>query len=133
MGLPIVQEQPGDCYRWGTNWCTTLGLGGSPSTVKLSPESILGINHLDVMEVAVGFGHAALLTRNGEMYTWGEGKHGKLGSGHQEHIDAPEKLHTLWGQPVRHICASGKNSYNILSSSLSHQCFMECFLLSEPS
>lgn len=41
------------------------------------------------------------------MYTWGDGSGGKLGNGNQQDVDSPQRLHTLWGQPVRHIAVSG--------------------------
>lgn len=59
-------------------------------------------------QVAVGATHAGLLTRGGEMYTWGDGGGGKLGLGHLDEAAAPQRVHTLWGQPVRHIAVSGK-------------------------
>ena len=55
----------------------------------------------------MGLSHAGLLTRRGEMYSWGDGTGGKLGLGHQVDADSPQRLHTLWGQPVRHIAVSG--------------------------
>ena len=58
-------------------------------------------------QVAVGLSHAGLLTRRGEMYSWGDGHGGKLGLGHQIDAESPQRLHTLWGQPVRHIAVSG--------------------------
>lgn len=56
----------------------------------------------------MGLSHAALLTRGGEMYTWGDGSGGKLGNGNQQDVDSPQRLHTLWGQAVRHIAVSGE-------------------------
>lgn len=41
------------------------------------------------------------------MYTWGDGSGGKLGLGHHDEAESPQRLHTLWGQPVRHIAVSG--------------------------
>lgn len=41
------------------------------------------------------------------MYTWGDGSGGKLGNGNQQDLESPQRLHTLWGQPVRHIAVSG--------------------------
>ena len=34
-----------------------------------------------VKEVACGSGHSAAITTNGELYTWGQGDHGRLGHG----------------------------------------------------
>ncbi len=43
------------------------------------------------------------------MYTWGDGSGGKLGNGNQQDVDSPQRLHTLWGQAVRHIAVSGRS------------------------
>ncbi len=34
-----------------------------------------------VREVSCGSGHSAAITTNGELYTWGQGDHGRLGHG----------------------------------------------------
>ena len=34
-----------------------------------------------VRDVACGSGHSAAITSNGELYTWGQGEHGRLGHG----------------------------------------------------
>ncbi len=60
------------------------------------------------MQVAVGATHAGLLTKGGEMYTWGDGAGGKLVLGHLVAAAVPQRVHTLWGQPVRHIAVSGE-------------------------
>jgi Regulator of chromosome condensation (RCC1) repeat len=56
-------------------------------------------------QVAVGVRHAALITRSGELYTWGEGTGGKLGRGNQSASENPERVPTLWGKTVRHVAA----------------------------
>lgn len=59
-------------------------------------------------QVSVGARHAALVTRSGEVYAWGDSTGGKLGLGHAlEGAAAPQRVHTLWGQPVKHLACSG--------------------------
>ena len=55
----------------------------------------------------MGLRHAALMTQGGEVYAWGDGAGGKLGLGHAMDVASPQRVHTLWGQPVKHIAASG--------------------------
>ncbi len=59
-------------------------------------------------QVAVGLRHAALVTRSGEVYTWGNGAGGKLGLGHATDACAPQRVDTLWGQRIRSVVASGE-------------------------
>ena len=56
---------------------------------------------LDVRSAAVGRMHGALVTASGAVYTWGEGRGGKLGLGHDQDQPAPQRLEAgLRGQRV---------------------------------
>ena len=46
--------------------------------------------------MAVGRSHAALLTRRGQLYTWGSGAGGRLGHGGAASSARPLRLLTLW-------------------------------------
>ena len=48
-----------------------------------------------------------LVTRGGELFTWGSGQGGKLGLGHTMDACAPQRVHTLWGQSIKHVAAGG--------------------------
>jgi NIMA (never in mitosis gene a)-related kinase len=47
----------------------------------LSTEKLLSV---DVVAIGCGPHHVAVLSRDGEMYTWGRGDGGRLGLGHEE-------------------------------------------------
>lgn len=55
----------------------------------------------------MGLRHAALVTRSGEAYTWGDGASGKLGLGHAVGACSPQRVHMLWGQHIKSIIAGG--------------------------
>ena len=56
---------------------------------------------LDVRCAAVGRLHGILLTSSGSVYTWGEGRGGKLGLGHDQDQALPQRLEQgLRGQCV---------------------------------
>lgn len=55
---------------------TSLILVPIPSTEKLLS--------VDVVLMGCGPHHVAVLSRDGEMYTWGRGDGGRLGLGHEE-------------------------------------------------
>ena len=38
----------------------------------------------DVIDIAAGGAHSAAITTNGELYTWGKGRYGRLGHGDSE-------------------------------------------------
>ncbi len=58
-------------------------------------------------QASVGRQHAALVTRGGELFTWGSGHAGKLGLGHTMDACSPQRVHTLWGQSIQHVAAGG--------------------------
>ena len=47
------------------------------------------IFHLKVVDISCGYYHSALVTEEGEVWTWGEGDGGKLGQGAGEDCDTP--------------------------------------------
>ena len=45
-----------------------------------------------VREIACGSGHSAAITANGELYTWGQGDHGRLGHGNNTNQARPKQV-----------------------------------------
>lgn len=45
-----------------------------------------------VKEIACGSGHSAAITTNGELYTWGQGDHGRLGHGDTSNQSKPKQV-----------------------------------------
>jgi alpha-tubulin suppressor-like RCC1 family protein len=64
------------------------------------PVLVRNTHALDVAQVAVAADHAALLTRGGEMYTWGDGAGGKLGHGMLSSCSQPQQVGQLFGKGV---------------------------------
>ncbi|NWR55420.1 RCCD1 protein, partial [Bucorvus abyssinicus] len=50
---------------------------------------------LEVGEVSCGSRHTAIITRGGELYTWGWGKYGQLGHGDNASSDQPRCVQYL--------------------------------------
>ncbi|NXV17216.1 RCCD1 protein, partial [Cepphus grylle] len=50
---------------------------------------------LEVTEVSCGSRHTAVVTRGGELYTWGWGKYGQLGHGDNSSSDRPRRIEYL--------------------------------------
>ncbi|KAK8955702.1 hypothetical protein KSP40_PGU020222 [Platanthera guangdongensis] len=79
-------ESLGDVYVWGEVWSDAIspdGRGDSvPSKIDvLIPKPLESNVVLDVHQVACGSGNMALVTRQGEVFTWGEESGGRLGHG----------------------------------------------------
>ena len=54
-----------------------------------SPQLVEGLLGLPVASVCCGGQHAAVLTRDGDVYTWGRGGFGRLGHGDVRSLKAP--------------------------------------------
>uniref|UniRef100_A0A0B7BGT1 HECT-type E3 ubiquitin transferase n=2 Tax=Arion vulgaris TaxID=1028688 RepID=A0A0B7BGT1_9EUPU len=60
------------------------------------------------MDITAGGAHSACITTNGELYTWGKGRYGRLGHGDSEDQSRPKLLEALKGYRVVDVaCGSG--------------------------
>ena len=64
-----------------------------------------------ILRVACG-GHTLTLGAGGELYAWGNGKHGQLGHGTLAHLTLPTPLDALRGK--RLLFAACGSAHNIL-------------------
>ncbi|KAL5781708.1 hypothetical protein ACOSP7_006737 [Xanthoceras sorbifolium] len=79
-------ESLGDVYVWGEVWSDAAATDGSVSATAvkvdvLTPKPLESNVVLDVHQIACGVRHVALVTRQGEVFTWGEESGGRLGHG----------------------------------------------------
>ncbi|CAL9145512.1 unnamed protein product [Musa hybrid cultivar] len=96
-------DAAGDVYVWGEVICDTstrisADKNSSPSSARsdiLLPKPIESNVVLDVHHVTCGVRHAALVTRQGELFTWGEESGGRLGHGVGMDIIHPRLLESL--------------------------------------
>ncbi|KAG5613815.1 hypothetical protein H5410_013639 [Solanum commersonii] len=99
-GGPDDIESLGDVYVWGEIWCDgALKDGaGNPIPVKhdvLTPKPLESNVVLDVHQIACGVRHVALVTRQGEVFTWGEESGGRLGHGVERDFSRPKLVEFL--------------------------------------
>ncbi|MCL7031753.1 hypothetical protein MKW94_030518 [Papaver nudicaule] len=93
-------ESLGDVYVWGEVWCDGSLVDGSvspfPSKIDvLLPKSLESNVVLDVHQIACGVRHAALVTRQGEVFTWGEESGGRLGHQSDSGFSCPQLVDYL--------------------------------------
>ncbi|NXF59541.1 RCCD1 protein, partial [Ciccaba nigrolineata] len=55
----------------------------------------------EVSGVSCGSRHTAVVTRGGELYTWGWGKYGQLGHGDNGSCDRPRRVQYLEAEGLR--------------------------------
>lgn len=93
-------ESLGDVYIWGEVWENVVSHDGYgtqvPSTTDvLIPKPLESSVVLDVQQIASGVRHMALVTRQGEVFTWGEESGGRLGHGIDKDFGRPQLVEVL--------------------------------------
>ncbi|XP_002533468.2 PH, RCC1 and FYVE domains-containing protein 1 isoform X1 [Ricinus communis] len=93
-------ESLGDVYLWGEVWSDAVFPDGSMSSVPikndvLTPKPLESNVVLDVQQIACGVRHVALVTRQGEVFTWGEESGGRLGHGFETDFSCPRLVEFL--------------------------------------
>ncbi|XVF62847.1 hypothetical protein PTKIN_Ptkin09bG0041400 [Pterospermum kingtungense] len=96
-GGPDDIESLGDVYVWGEVWSDGDGSVGSvPSKIDvLTPKCLESNVVLDVHQIACGARHVALVTKQGEVFTWGEESGGRLGHGVEKDFSRPRLVEFL--------------------------------------
>ncbi|XP_073013101.1 PH, RCC1 and FYVE domains-containing protein 1-like [Typha latifolia] len=92
----------GDVYVWGEVICDDSARNGADKFVCSSsgradfllPKPLESNSVLDVHQMACGVRHAALVTRHGEIFTWGEESGGRLGHGVGTYVH-PHQIESL--------------------------------------
>lgn len=102
----------GQVFTMGSNAEGRLGIG-DPS-VKQSPLPTLvdGLARMRCLQVACGAGHTVAVTESGEVYAWGVGEYGALGTGMREDVWSPARISMdpRGFVPVRKVSAGAKHS-----------------------
>jgi RCC1 and BTB domain-containing protein len=96
----------GALYTWGDKENGVAGHGdtdGHQYTPKLL-ERLAGKRIIQLS--ACGF-HTGCLTAEGELFTWGEGKFGRLGHGAERNCHTPRLVETLIGKKPRQVSCGG--------------------------
>ena len=75
-----VLTKRGSLFTFGSGMHGQLGHGPSFQDMSL-PKLVSTLQGKFLTTVSCGESHTAVLTKNGEMYTFGDGRHGKLGMG----------------------------------------------------
>ncbi|XP_075998044.1 putative E3 ubiquitin-protein ligase HERC3 [Genypterus blacodes] len=76
------------------------------------PRALRGLCNIQVSQVACGSQHSVALTKDGQVYTWGQGPSGQLGLGKRRpDASSPQHLESLSGMPLVQIAAGGDQSF----------------------
>jgi X-linked retinitis pigmentosa GTPase regulator len=80
-------------YSMGSNSEGRLGIGDKSLRSSSSPCLVESLSNYKAIRVSCGWGHSAVITDEGLLFTWGVGEFGALGSGSSENSWTPSKVH----------------------------------------
>ncbi len=86
-----VVTRSGKLYTFGSNIDGQLGLGHNNKI--LLPRFVKGLKGVKIKQVACGSWHTAVVTEDGQLYTFGRNNDGQLGLGHKRNINVPTLVH----------------------------------------
>ncbi|XP_050079447.1 probable E3 ubiquitin-protein ligase HERC3 [Anopheles maculipalpis] len=96
--------------------CVSVACTSSNGVYNIPNHTITLPQHVRIRKVATGFEHCLLLTTNGDVYSWGGGLRGQLGSGEiVAFSDHPQIVEGLAGVKVIDISAQGWHSAAVSS------------------
>ncbi|GLH14493.1 Probable E3 ubiquitin-protein ligase HERC2 [Gryllus bimaculatus] len=105
-------SKSGRVFVWGSNADGQLGLGNAHETVPFPQQ--LPFSH-QVVHISCGYYHTAMVTAEGELYTCGEGEHGKLGLPDSV-AGASTPSRVLLGEPLTAIACGGTHTLALARS-----------------
>lgn len=99
-------------------WGATRGLieGSKNQNDALSPQLLESATMFDVQSISLGAKHAALVTRQGEVFCWGDGNSGKLGLKVNLDVDHPKRVESLEGVAVGSVACSDHQTCAVTAS-----------------
>ncbi|XP_068614172.1 probable E3 ubiquitin-protein ligase HERC3 [Brachionichthys hirsutus] len=105
-----VNDQ-GQLFAWGADEGGQLGLGTAEAAVRI-PRLIKKLCDHRISQVMCGNQHCIALSRDGQLFTWGQNANGQLGLGKEEPSKPfPHPLKSLAGIPLAKITAGGDHSF----------------------
>ncbi|XP_060076194.1 alsin-like [Ylistrum balloti] len=93
-----------EVFSCGKNNYGQLGIGELDTEYAFDPVLVTALDGCDVVEVACGSNHCAVVTKNGLCLCWGESKHGQCGL-QQDRVISPHQI--VIQQVSGNICEHG--------------------------
>jgi hypothetical protein len=101
-----------EIWSFGSGEDGRLGHGGLGN--EAVPRLIEALNHVAVKQVATGRFHSMVLTRDGDVFTWGSGYLGQLGHGNHGQQRVPKQVEGLTN--VKDIAAGNSHSLAVVDA-----------------
>jgi len=110
----LVLSSDGQVYSCGAGWEGALGHGHEGCVPRL--EVVRALAGVRITQVAAGGSHSLAVSADGDLYSWGWGRHGQLGHGDFSNRLIPTPVRALVGTRVVHVAAGTAHSIVVTSS-----------------
>jgi len=107
-------DEDGRLWTWGWGGGRLFGCGGLGHGAKDSistPKRVEGL--AAVKQVSCGEKHTLCLNESGDIFAFGEGEHGRLGTGHTSNCKTPTLLNFFGRIPMRKVVAAKEYSFGL--------------------
>jgi alpha-tubulin suppressor-like RCC1 family protein len=94
-------------FAWGDNGHGELGIGLGQMSTQNSPMPVLDLDGMELVAVACGAAHCAVVDAEDALFTWGHNEHGQLGHGGILPEPKPKRQAAMSGGRIAGIALGG--------------------------